>query len=175
MLNIRTQIRIWSPPYSFSSNAFFHSNKLQFGEHSPCFVPPFLKDLTKCPLIPAWNSLESLTQISHPLSLNNRFATELCSLSRAKSLTRVSSIGHLLTVSLSLVWRKSLQVLHIVITWAVFLMYPQTDLGRWKWETAVGSMWLFHAGGVYVHCIKSVYMTEQMSTGHCCVWVFCTF
>ena len=46
----------------------------------------------KNPLFPAWNSLESSTQISEPLSLNNCFATKLCSLSAAESLARVSNM-----------------------------------------------------------------------------------
>lgn len=45
---------------------------------------------------------------------------------------------------------------HIVKTHAVFLMYPQTDLGQWKWETAVRSTWLFLPAGVGVYCMNSV-------------------
>lgn len=76
-------VRIWSPR-SFSS--FTTTN---------CWTLSLLCAslfLTMNPLFPAWNSLESLTRISLPLSLNNRFATELYSLSRAESLTQVSNM-----------------------------------------------------------------------------------
>lgn len=149
--NICWSISIWSPSCSFSSYTFIDNNKITNWWTPFTFVLSSLN-----PLFPAWNSLESSTQISLPLSLNNRFATELYSLSRAESLTQVSDVDvYWLWACARRRERKGFQ-LHIVITQAVFLMYPQTDLGQWKWENAIRSMWLFHPAGVDVCCMNSV-------------------
>lgn len=108
--------------------------------------------------LPAWNSLESLTDIS-PLLVNNRSATRTPAfVSAAESLGQVSDVD--------IYWLSACVCLllgpYCDNTGLCFCMHLQTDLGQREGETAgVRSAWLFRPGGVNVYCVSSAQTTDK--------------